>query len=256
MNRFASLLTVLVMGVLIGACADAESSTWGRSESKAAGDHDPRFRNAAPAPPPRIEHTTHLAAGQMLERQGDFAGAIGQYEKAIAAWPRFAPAYNRLGIVYQQIGRLDEAEKILVQGVQADPSSVTLRNNLGYCYLLQQRYQEALAMFRDALAQDPAFKRARMNLAICLGKMGQTQDSLIEFSKVVSADVAHYNVGVICLHRGEYDRAGQAFAQALTINPKCPGAQIQLALAQRMAQGAKDLERMAGTVDPQDPDLP
>jgi tetratricopeptide (TPR) repeat protein len=186
---------------------------------------------------PRINPMTHLAAGQMLERQGDFNAAIEQYEKAISVSPRFTAGYNRLAIAYQKQGKFDDAEYIFQQGIQADPGAAMLHNNLGYIYLLRNRLPDAETQCREALRISPDFKRARMNLAVTLARAGRPQESLIEFSHVVSADVAHYNVGVIALDQKNYADAEKSFRQALNINSKCPGARECLERVGRLARG-------------------
>jgi tetratricopeptide (TPR) repeat protein len=182
---------------------------------------------------------THFAAGQMLEHQSDLQGAIEQYEKAIAMNPRFTTAYNRLGIVYQKLARYEDAEHIFKEGILADAGAAILRNNLGYTYLLQNRLPEAEAQFRDALQIAPDFKRARMNLAISLARAGRTEDSLIEFSRVVPADVAHFDVGVIRLDLKDYAAAESAFREALSLNPSCPRAKVYLEHTLRLAGGER-----------------
>jgi tetratricopeptide (TPR) repeat protein len=198
------------------------------SSAFGSGDAAKRYQDAEAAPTPRIAARTHVAAGRMLERQGDLEGAIGQYERAIAANPRFVGAYNRLGILHYKLGRGEDAEKILEQGIRINPRAVILRNNLGYCCLEQRRFEEAEEQFRQVLNISPEFKRARMNLAVCLGQRGRAAESLAEFSRVVAMDVAHYNLAVICVSRQDYAGAERALRQALAINPQCPGADVQL----------------------------
>ena len=74
------------------------------------------------APSPRILPETYLASGRMLEQQGDLRAAIAQYERAIAASPKFGAAYNQLGMLYQKIGRPAEAEHVFKEGLKVDPA--------------------------------------------------------------------------------------------------------------------------------------
>jgi len=221
--RLLPVLPSVVLVLLVG-CSSLDLSpkpTIAKPETPAPDD-------VSPSPSPRISPKTHLAAGQMLEQQGDLQGAIPQYEKAVAADPRFTPAYNRLGIIYQRLGRFEDADRILIQGLKADPGSATLANNLGYSLLQQGRLPEAEKAFRQALMISPQFKRARMNLGIVLAKTDRIEASLTEFSQVVSADQAQFNVGLICLEQGRLADAEKAFQTALEINDQCPGADAYL----------------------------
>jgi len=223
----SAVVAVAVGMMLLPGCSSTEdagvvSSALGQSEEKPAPDA------IKDAPMPRISSGTHLAAGRMLEGQGNTRGAIEQYERAIASNPRFVMAYNALGVLYQKLERSEEAEQVFKRGTQADSGAAILWNNLGYCYLEQGRFEAAEKQFREALSSSPDFQRARMNLAIALGQQGQMRESLVEFSRVVPADVAYCNMAAICLSREDYVSAERALRQALVINPDCPDAKGQL----------------------------
>jgi len=196
----------------------------------------PEAAEIKPAPTPRINPMTHVAAGQMLEKQGDFRGAIEQYEKAVAASPKNPLGYNRLGIVYQKTGNLSEAEAMFRRGLQADPRSATIHNNLGFCLLTQKRFPAAQEAFRMALESAPNYARARMNLAIALAQQGRLDESVAEFSKVVPKDVAHVNLAAICSQKGDYAACEKALREALAINPDCVGAKRHLARVTELAR--------------------
>jgi len=194
-----------------------------------------RAEEAKPEPPPTILPTTYIAAGRMLESNGDIAGAIAQYQRAIAANPREITAYSRLGIAYQRIGQFQEAEKTIQKGLAIDPDAAHLHNNLGYGFMMQQKYDLAIGAFQKALAIKPDFKRARMNLAMTFGRIGRMDESLSEFQRVVPADSAHYNVAVLCMQQSRNADAKRHFSQALAINPTCPGAREGLERLQQLA---------------------
>lgn len=233
------LLTASVAGLaaLAGCSADEPA---GVATGLGGHEHPKAGEKVEDAPVPRILPETHLAAGRMLEEQGDIESAIAQYERAIAANPRFTAAYNRLGILHQKAGRSEDARHIFKQGIRADPGAALLRNNLGYCYLVQQRFAEAEKEFREALMVSPEFQRARMNLAIALAHTGRSAESLEEFSHVVSADVAYYNLAVICLTRGDYVGAETALHKALEIDPDCPGAREHLEKVRAIVRASGD----------------
>ncbi len=184
--------------------------------------------HAKPAPTPRINPMTHLAAGRMLEGQGDPKGAIEQYERAIAASPKMAAGYNRLGMLYQKLGQFDQAGTVFRGGVDAAPESAALRNNRGYNFLLQKRFAEAEEQFLLALSLAPQLKRARMNLGIVYAQTGRLDQSLAQFRMVVAEDVAHYNLAVIRLAAGDRENAERSLRLALGVNPNLSVARQQL----------------------------
>ena len=253
-------MVVLLSLVMVTGCGMGDKNKVGTTPAKDSAAKT-EMENAKPAPPPQILADTYVAAGRMLEEQGDFRNAIAQYEKAIAANPRLAGAYNQLGMLYQKVGRLPDAELIYRRGIQADPSAAILCNNLGYCYLIQDRYADAEREFREALRLAPDFARARMNLAIALASMEQDQESLDEFSAVVSKDAACFNLAMIRMAKRRYAAAEAALLQALAINPECPGAKTQLEKVRALARGSQpaspapaDASTLAG--QPGDPGEP
>ncbi len=198
---------------------------WGRDTADASGGRKTtRHGDTTDMPTPRISAKTHLAAGQVLERQNKLAAAVEQYEKAISTDPRLVAAYNRLGITYEKMKRVEDGERVFRQGLEAVPDAAVLRNNLGYSLMLRNRLEAAEKEFRLALDSSPKFTRARMNLAITLARTRRPEASLAQFKKAVPEDAAHYNVGLICLDLRDYDAAEHAFRTALAINPECKGA--------------------------------
>jgi Flp pilus assembly protein TadD len=239
--------------MLAAGCSLADKSqagTTGQDRTKPSVD-DAKVKAA---PPPRIMPETYLACGRMFEQQGDVRAAINQYERAVAANPKLVQGYNQLGMLYQKIGQADEAERMFREGLKVDYTSAALRNNLGYCYLSQQRFPDAEREFRAALELNPAFKRARMNLGIVLASSGREAEAFLEFREVVPDDVAHYNLAMIAASRRDYAAAEKALKQALAINPRCAGANEQLAKLQAIAKGeqaaAPASPALAGPIQP------
>jgi Tfp pilus assembly protein PilF len=185
---------------------------------------------------PRISSQTRYAAGNMLERQNDFPGAIKQYQKAIETDPHMVEAFNRLGTVYMKLNRLDDAQQTFKQAIEENPESATLRNNFGFCCLQRRNYAGAQQQFDAALALSPDDTRARVNLAITLARLGQFTQSAAEFSRVLPADVAYCNVAAVCADMHDYRNALWALERALEENPACEVAGDNIDTVRRLAR--------------------
>jgi len=220
-------IALIVCAAVAGGCLETDSepvSTTSWDDTKQAPDGS----KVSDAPSPRISAGTFMASGRMLEQQNDYPGAIRQYDRALANDANLTEAHNRQGIAYQKLGMFAEAEAAYRKGVRSSPDSAMLHNNLGYCYLLQEKYEAAEGEFRDALVIAPNFDKARMNLGIVLARTERIADSVAEFSQIMPAEVAYYNVAVLCTETKNYVDARRALRRALKINPEYRRAQSHL----------------------------
>lgn len=227
----ASLMAALV-AIGAGCSADFQEKFALLMKNEVNRNNEPDPSNVKDAPEPRIAPETHFASGMMLERQGDFVGAAGQFSKAIDGDPTMVDAHNRLGMCYCRLSEFDRAAASFRRAIEISPNAAALRNNLGYCLSSAGKYSEAETAFRKALELVPDFDRARMNLGIALARQRRLGDAAVEFSRVVPAEAAYYNVGVICMEMKETKHAERAFREALAVKSDYEPAQKQLALLQ------------------------
>ncbi|MFQ5412651.1 MAG: tetratricopeptide repeat protein [Phycisphaerae bacterium] len=189
---------------------------------------------------PMISPMTYFAAGQVLEHQKDLMGAIHQYSKAIEAEPRLTRAYNRLGLIFQRMNRIEDAQLILMQGIEENPKCAILRNNFGFCSLQKNNYTGAEQQFRKALEISPKFSQAWMNLGISLARQARFGESVASFQQVVPVEVAYTNVASICISMEDYEHAAWALRNALANNPDYAPAKDQVDHVTRLAQAARE----------------
>ena len=64
-----------------------------------------------------------LWAGVVEARLGKFEEAIRSYTRAIAAAPRYAPAYMNRGLAYMNVGRYDQAIEDFDMILRQDPEN-------------------------------------------------------------------------------------------------------------------------------------
>jgi tetratricopeptide (TPR) repeat protein len=87
--------------------------------------------------------------GVNLERSAEMI------EKAVAADPRNGAYLDSLGWVYFRLGRLDLAEKYLVQAAEIVADDPTVQEHLGDLYSKLGQFDRALRHYRNALGLDP-----------------------------------------------------------------------------------------------------
>ena len=163
------------------------------------------------------------------ERAGDNEKAVEQLERAVALHPRFALALNKLGVIYQRMGKLDEAEKALGAVVQIDPEVYELRLNYGIVLLKNKHYKEAETQFQKAikLKDVPLARLFRGKTLIHLKNFPEAESELQSVIKAGRDEVAlaHRFLGALYNERGEAKLAIAALEKYLSMAPKARDAE-------------------------------
>ena len=110
------------------------------------------------------------------------ARALGQKEA-----PSYAVVLVRLGNESLQKSELVKAAKYFRMALVEDSTDADAFNGLGIVQKQQGRLREAEASFDQALRLAPDFFQARFNLAVVLEEQGKLPESLREYERVLSA---------------------------------------------------------------------
>ncbi len=78
--------------------------------------------------------------------------------------PRDGAVRARIGALYMEAGRHQEAVTWLEQAVELEPSDLHARNHLAITYLNLSRLEAAVAAFQENLARDPAHAASLLGL--------------------------------------------------------------------------------------------
>jgi lipoprotein NlpI len=80
--------------------------------------------------------------------------------------PDRAETHFNLGIAYQRLAMLPEAEQEVLLSLQIDPDQVDGRNTLGTIYAEEGKFSRAQDTWDELVAADPEYAPARQNLVI------------------------------------------------------------------------------------------
>ena len=130
---------------------------------------------------PRLNASTYVAHGHLLEQQGNLTEAAEQYRHALALTPDLLAARNRLGVTLNKLGKHAEASEEFRQALARQPQSAQLHNNLGFSLYLEGRYELAEQELARAVELQPNFRRAQMNHGLALAKLGRYDAALAAF---------------------------------------------------------------------------
>lgn len=111
---------------------------------------------ADPEPPPTPEEI-----GDSFLVQRRYQAAIEQYKKNPGD---SAVVWNKMGIAYQMIFDLKDAERCYMQSLRLQPDMPRVLNNLGTVYDSTKEYRKAERLYRKALKLDPGSALITKNL--------------------------------------------------------------------------------------------
>jgi len=94
---------------------------------------------------------------------------------AVQIAPRFARAWNNLGIAAAHLGRPAEAIEDYRTAIESDPELAAPRNNLGSIYLAQGKIAEALLALDAASRLEPKGSHIQYNLALARLQAGDKE---------------------------------------------------------------------------------
>jgi tetratricopeptide (TPR) repeat protein len=136
---------------------------------------------------------------EMCRQGGRLAEAEQAARRAVAMAPNFAPAWNNLGIVLQEMLKLDESRLCLERALGLEPNNPETLNNLANTMKRLGLAAEAEKRWNAALALKPDYAEAYSNLSNLLND------------------------------QGEYDRADAVARRAIELSPRLADAYINLA---------------------------
>jgi len=235
--------------------------------SKEAARYLKRAVDAAARSDRRVAPDWRLAFGTALQRSGDAAAALGQYESVLRIDPGSVDALFCRATVLQDLGRAEEAIDAYEAILKRAPKHAEAANNLGALHRDRGRPAAAVFAFRRAVAARPGYPEALCNLGNAMADAGWAAESvpvlaaaadalpddldlqLTLFDCLVQADradeverrarevlAAHPQAAAIAaalgsalLYLGRADEARDAFVSAIAADPACSRAHQGLA---------------------------
>lgn len=210
---------VVTLSLLLAGCA----SGGGSSMSRDAADS-------------KVKALVDLGVGYI--RNGEYARAKDNLNKALALEPRSAVAHNMFGLVFQLEGESALADEYFTKAIRLDGGYSAARNNYGAFLYEQGRFAEAVAQF-EICADDRLYDRRSQvfeSLGASYAKLGQAKKAEAAFVRSVqlnpSQPRALLALGDIRFEQQDYVAARsllQRYNRVAQQNPKSLWLGIQLA---------------------------
>src|SRR5215470_8006694 len=102
---------------------------------------------------------------QELHRRGELASALLAYDELLARWPAHAEALHYSGVALYQSGRASAAAERIERSLKSDSREAEPWCNLALVYQALGRRDEAIGALREALGRAPGQAEIWSNFA-------------------------------------------------------------------------------------------
>jgi len=173
-----------------------------------------------------------FVAARQYHQAGNLPQAEKMYREILGQIPQQADTLNALGLLLQQLGKMDEAIEIFSKATKADKSAAYIQLNLSEALRTAGRFQEASAAIKRALQIRPHYPEAQFCLGSLLHDQQRQQEAVKHYRKAVQAmpelAPAHNALGVALQEIGRLEEARDALLTAIRVQPDYAEAHLNL----------------------------
>ncbi|MGA1357276.1 MAG: tetratricopeptide repeat protein [Prochlorothrix sp.] len=160
--------------------------------------------------------------GLALRQQGDLAGAIGQFRRAVEQEPQNLDGQVLLGWTLHLAGEGTAAAQVLEGALHQDPVHVPSLNALGIVYLVQGRLWRSVVTHGQGVVLDPGNEVAFYNLSLAFERLGLGEWAVGAAEAAIDREPynPHPYVALALAQWGRGDRSGAlaAYGEALGLD--------------------------------------
>ena len=165
--HYIQALTAGLLSIILAAC------------SSGGLDNSPDGVYAPPASGP--SQVDGLIVGHRLMDAGEYELALKAYQRAAAEQGMNVDTLSAIGSANLNLGRLNQAERWLRRAVEEDPTFPPAWNNLGVVLMERGKMGEAAEVFRRAYAADDGNSdEIRDNLRLALANLANLDNNAVE----------------------------------------------------------------------------
>lgn len=111
--------------------------------------------------------------GNTCFREGDFPGAIREYEEAVKRDPTNAPYYNNLAAAYLKMGVFNDAKKAVERSLELDKTYVKAWAKKGDIEFFMKEYHKSMDSYNAGLVLEPDNTLCKQGLQKTLSKINE-----------------------------------------------------------------------------------
>ena len=173
-----------------------------------------------------------LAIAIQHHQAGRLQAAEQIYRQILQAEPNQARAWQLLGVIARQMGRHEIAVEYIGRAIKLKPDYAEAHNSLGAAFENHGKLEEAVACYRRALELKPDLAEAHYNLGVALKDQGKVDQAIACYRRSLEGKPdyaeAHYNLGVVMGEQGNIDESIACYRRALERKPDYAEALVNL----------------------------
>jgi len=200
----------------------------------------------------------YLQRGSLFEIKRNYEQAIQMYQRAAALDTAYAQAYMFLGYAYSSIGEQEKALRFMRRYISLAPQAGDPRASYADLLVRVGRYDEALDQYQKSLEIKPDYWYAMLQIARVYATMGRLRESDVYMQQAITLLPPTVNRELMTLttsagydmNRGEYRKAADQYAKALTLDNRSGSAAYGYCGAlTRLEQPAQARQVLAGILE-------
>jgi protein O-mannosyl-transferase len=161
--------------------------------------------------------------GVLRQSHGDVTGALSDFDMAIESDSGYVRAYINRGQIRMKLGDLDGARSDLDSAIRLDPEVSITYYSRGILKKIKGDLTGALEDYNHTIRLNPEFARAFNNRGGLHWQFGDAAAALLDFDRAIRLNPklsdAYNNRGVVQQHFGNRNRALADFNSAIRMNP-------------------------------------
>jgi len=159
-----------------------------------------------------------VVLGVVYNGLGRHEEAIGLYRTALELDPVCWPAYKGIAQAYRSLGEDDEAEATYRKAIEVRPDYWPIREDLGFFYYPLGRYEDAAEVFEELVEMTPGYYMSYNALGAfyyLLGRMDKAQEHFETSFSIRRSFASCLNLGTIYYGEGRYADAASMYEWAV-----------------------------------------
>jgi protein O-GlcNAc transferase len=164
-----------------------------------------------------------LAAAMRHHQAGRLNDAEPIYRQILQADARHVDALHLLGVLSHQAGRNEAAVELITKAIAGNGRVPAFHNNLGNALKAQGKLAEAEASYLRALSGKPDYVEAHYNLGVTLQEQGRQAEAAARYERALKLRPnhveAHSNLGNTLQAQGMPEQAMACYRRAIALKP-------------------------------------